>query len=389
MKAKKKILVLSDYFLPGYRAGGPIRSLQAMLTLLRDEFEFVLWTRRHDLGSLESYSEVDMMRIRSDLSLEIQFFEPPELKMASMAKKIREGNFDVVYLNSFFSWRFSGQYLFMRWLGLIPAAKLVLAPRGELSPGALQIKSKRKMIFLLLSSWLNWHKDVIFQVSNSKEKSEALDLLSRYRNEEKLFEASDLILPPLNEKVSHLPKKSDELRIVFLSRISPMKNLELVLESVSKIESPLILDIYGPVDMNKDSDYFRMCQALMDKMPSCHKVRYLGEIEANKVLKVLEQYHVLFLPSRGENFGHIIIEALQAGCLPLLSNKTPWNDLAEAQAGIIIDGDRPEDYLDAIKRLRAMNSEKWAIFQSNMNLYLKAKVENINQFGIEKYKLLF
>lgn len=35
-----KILTLADYYLPGYKAGGPIRTLANMVDMLGDEFKF-------------------------------------------------------------------------------------------------------------------------------------------------------------------------------------------------------------------------------------------------------------------------------------------------------------------------------------------------------------
>jgi glycosyltransferase involved in cell wall biosynthesis len=45
------------------------------------------------------------------------------------------------------------------------------------------------------------------------------------------------------------------------------------------------------------------------------------------VLRVLAQHHLFFLPTHGENFGFVIVEALLAGCPVLISDQTPWRDL--------------------------------------------------------------
>jgi glycosyltransferase involved in cell wall biosynthesis len=44
----------------------------------------------------------------------------------------------------------------------------------------------------------------------------------------------------------------------------------------------------------------------------------------------------MLLPTRNENFGYVILEALLAGCPVILSDQTPWRDLDEKQAGWVI-----------------------------------------------------
>ena len=55
---KKKILVFIDWFLPGYRAGGPIRSCANMIEHLKDEFDFSVITRNSDYCEMVSYSGI-------------------------------------------------------------------------------------------------------------------------------------------------------------------------------------------------------------------------------------------------------------------------------------------------------------------------------------------
>ena len=55
---KIRILVLIDYYLPGYKAGGPIRTLTNMVDSLQDEYEFLVVTRDRDLGDKQAYPNV-------------------------------------------------------------------------------------------------------------------------------------------------------------------------------------------------------------------------------------------------------------------------------------------------------------------------------------------
>jgi len=51
------------------------------------------------------------------------------------------------------------------------------------------------------------------------------------------------------------------------------------------------------------------------------------------VTMTLLNYHFLVLPSLGESFGHVIVEALAAGCPLIISDTTPWQRLEEKGIG--------------------------------------------------------
>lgn len=55
---KYSILVFTDYYLPGYKAGGPIRTLANMVDQLGDEFEFKIITADRDFDDNSTYKEI-------------------------------------------------------------------------------------------------------------------------------------------------------------------------------------------------------------------------------------------------------------------------------------------------------------------------------------------
>jgi len=52
---KPRILVVTGHYLPGFKAGGPLRSVANLVNCLRDEFEFLILTSDRDLGDTEAY----------------------------------------------------------------------------------------------------------------------------------------------------------------------------------------------------------------------------------------------------------------------------------------------------------------------------------------------
>ena len=56
-------------------------------------------------------------------------------------------------------------------------------------------------------------------------------------------------------------------------------------------------------------------------------------MQNDEVLSALSGHDLFFLPTLGENYGHVIHEALLSGSQVLLSDQTPWRGLTEAGLG--------------------------------------------------------
>jgi len=126
----------------------------------------------------------------------------------------------------------------------------------------------------------------------------------------------------------------------------------VILESLGNIESVIQYDIYGPV---KDAGYWDECLTKIKLLPHNIKVTAHKEIDPSKVKEVLTGAHVFILPSKSENFGHAIYEALSAGRPVITSNHTPWNHLQESRAGTNVSLEDNVELTDAINFFVAMN----------------------------------
>ena len=136
------------------------------------------------------------------------------------------------------------------------------------------------------------------------------------------------------------------LRIVFLSRISRIKNLDGALKILCCQQGNIEFDIYGPIE---DKKYWSTCLRLIRQLPPNIKTQYKGSVVNNEVIKVLSGYDLFFLPTHSENFGHAIVEALIAGCPVLISDKTPWRNLQSRKVGWDINLNHPEQFEDALR----------------------------------------
>lgn len=331
----KKILIFTDYFEPGYKAGGPIKSVKNILESLKDSFDFTIVTNNKDLGDTSAYSGIRSNFFYNRDWGDLFYTNLNSLSIFGVKKIIKEINPDFIYLNSFFSKVSIKVYICKIFLGL--KHQIIIAPRGEFSPGALKIKSTKKKLFIRF-----------FKLSNVKTKFHSTDDLetehiSQVFSNKRISKAPNLP-NPYNEINKDVIKNKNELNLVFISRISYKKNLHYLIDVFERIESKINLDIYGPIE---DLDYFNDTINKLNAIKHLN-VEYKGHIENSKVINKIKEYHYFILPTLGENYGHAIVESILAKTPVIISDQTPWRSLKEQGVGFDISLSEKDDWIKTI-----------------------------------------
>jgi glycosyltransferase involved in cell wall biosynthesis len=299
-----------------------------MVELLGDRYSFEVVTRDRDCGEKEPYS-FDHTTTKTPIGkAHVTFLPPLGQSLSAIRKEICSLRHDLMYLNSFFSTNFSIKPLLLRRIGLVSNKPVILAPRGEFSAAAMNIRGLKKRIFILAARITGSHKNVVWQASSHYE---AEDIRRHWGTDARIIVASDLsaaIRAPLQD--NRTSKMPGYLYAVFLSRISEMKHLDFALRLLDGLRGQVQFDIYGPIE---DSGYWKECQGIIEQLPDNISVKYCGEIPNDQVVDVLSRHDLFLLPTRGENFGHAIFEAISSGCPVLISDRTPWRDLDKLGVG--------------------------------------------------------
>ncbi|MGB7926211.1 MAG: glycosyltransferase [Pyrinomonadaceae bacterium] len=353
---RKQVLIFCDYYLPGYKAGGPIRTLANIVDQLGDEFRFKVMTRNNDLGEREAYPGVVPDSWGRIGRAEVCHLSPSSRTLRGLRRLLGATAHDALYLNSLFSYSFSIKPLLLRRLGLIPRPPVILAPRGELSPGAVALKGFKKRVYIRVAKALGLYRDVIWHASSDYE---AADIRRWFGEKTAVRVAANLPARALglDEQKTRTGKIPGQLKIVFLSRIDRKKNLEGALKILWGASGRVEFDIYGPLE---DEDYWAECQKIIELLPSNVTARYRGSVEHEKALAVMMEHDLFFMPTLGENFGHVIMEALLAGCLVLISDQTPWRDLEEKGIGWDLPLSEADGFRSIIERCAQMDAEEFS-----------------------------
>jgi glycosyltransferase involved in cell wall biosynthesis len=323
---------------------------------------YSLITRDHDLGDTKSYTTVQPGQWNQVGSSPVFYSQAGIQGLIQILKILTARKYDAVYFNSFFSVRFSFlPLLIAKLLG----EKVVLGPRGEFSEGALSLKASKKNVFIGLYKLLRLHKGTVFQASSEFEAEEIRRILGDGLD---IWIAEDIGAQDFGSAV--LPKNEHTLKAVFVSRISPMKNLLGAIEMLAKVLEPVVYDIYGP---KEDEQYWAACQARIQTLPSHVQVNYKGALSPQEVVNTIAGYDVFFMPTKGENYGHVIAEALCAGLPLVIADTTPWRDLQDKGLGWDLSLANPEAFASALDELAIMPPEQHLKMRENIIAWAKHK----------------
>lgn len=354
---KPRILVVAQVYLPGYLAGGPVRSIANLVEWLGDEFDWHILTTDRDLHGREPYQGVVANEWVQVGKARVFYASPDRCSLSGFLKIIRQQSYDLLYLNSFFSPKFSILPVVARRLGLLPGRPILVAPRGEFSEGAYKLKALKKMTYVFLSRLMGlyrvyWHASTEFE---AKDIGRVMGVHDGSVFSARVFSARDLAGRIDGERADSLPRPQDgNLRVCFLSRVSPMKNLDYALKVLAGVSKPVVFDVYGP---KEDLAYWAECEELMTRLPAHVRVNYMGAVENSQVRAVMSQYELFFLPTRGENFGHVFLEAWSAGLPVLTSDQTPWRSLVDKGVGWDLSLDNPDQFSRVIDHVASWSAD--------------------------------
>jgi len=353
---KKKILLLYEYFYPGFKAGGPIQSLVNLVLAMQHQYEFYIATTAYDMQTATPYPNVVCNKwVNTQLTpnaLPVKVWYSSNIKPGykELLQTIQTSGCTTIYINGFYTNYFLFPLLYLK-LGKLKNMDCIVAPRGMLTKGALSVKPFRKKIYFTVIKCFGLLKTVRYHATNTEEVQEIQSMFGRSSS---ITLASNVSKPPF-EKFRQSTKNNDELRLVFLALISPMKNLLLLLQYLQSCSNTIVLDIYGPV---KDKAYWQQCLQAIQALPKNIKVHYKGDAEPHTVQNIFTGYDAMILLTKGENFGHAIYESLSVGTPVIISHFTPWNNLQEKKAGWNININNKEELLTTLHQLSKMTLQE-------------------------------
>lgn len=362
---KKKVLIAAGGYFPAETYGGPPNSIRNFCELFKDKYDFYIVAFNFELHNYDIPLKGINKGWNNRSECKVIYLKKSELNNKTYNSILKEIRPELVFINSIFDYNFSMKFLLA---SMRQNKKVLLAPRGQLLEGALKKKSILKKIYIFFFKIFMLNNKDIFWNSTSQEETLSIKHFFKSKN--------ILEFPNIPRKINFIEKtkvtKNESLEIVYISRIVDKKNLLFAIKILSLVKVPINFSVFGPLE---DKEYWNKCQREIRKLPKNVKVLYKGSVEPVEVMKTFSDYDLFFFPTFSENFGHVIIESLSAGCPVLLSDQTPWQDLEQKNAGYVASLNDIEKYVRVIEDLYFMSSEEIKKMRVSSQNYVKEKFD--------------
>jgi len=378
VEQRSRLLICADWFAPGFRAGGPIRSVVNLTQLLADGANVQVLTGCRDLGETQFYDGVPVNQWVRRAEYTSVFYGTTWARHREFLRLLSRDRPAAVYLNSMFSWTGAiwPLLLLLLWYREV---RVVLAPRGMLKPSALYRKFWKKAPVLRFLRGLGLTQRVVFHATSQDEVSEI----------RQQFPGARVVLVPNVPQwpAEVLPERGPDdgvLRLVLVGRIHPIKNVHIAIESLRGLSVPCELVLVGPAE---DAAYESRCRQLAAELGGAARVIFAGALDERAVREQLIRADALILPTQGENFGHAIFESFSVGTPVIISDCTIWRNLADKQAGWDLPLAEPGAFARAVCELSSTGPKARQRLREGALSVARSFVEQQNFLG--DYRRLF
>jgi len=208
-------------------------------------------------------------------------------------------------------------------------ARIINSPHGMLSSWSMEYKSLIKQPL-----WKLLQKPAL-------DRSHCLHVTApvEYDDIRRVGLTAPAAIIPNGVDIPDLPNDIQKLKkIVFLSRISPKKGLDLLIPtwtSIAQEFSDWELIIAGPLS----GEYPKTVLAMAEKLKT-PRIKFVDQILGEEKRDLISTASLFVLPTYSENFGIAVAEALAHGTPVITTTETPWTDLKQRNCGWCITPDK-------------------------------------------------
>ncbi len=321
-------MVVVPSYKPAYVYGGPVRSIAALcesLSIAGHEVTVYTTTANGD-------KELDVLSGKTYKidNVNVIYFSRLTKGHSNLSAGLLKAvvknctRYDIVHIQSWWN------LVTMPSTGicLLKGIKPIVSPRGTLSRYTFTHRRnwpKRILHYLVGRRWL---KHSILHVTSQKESEESI----HYVDTKNIYIIPNVL--DLPDEISGSYHETPFLNLVFLGRIDPAKNLELLLNVLTHDFSvPYQLTIAG----EGDALYTEKLKTISE---GHNEIKWVGPLDGINKFKLLAEADILVLPSHTENYGNVVFESLSQGTPVLISAHVGAKEyVLKYSLGWVADGD--------------------------------------------------
>lgn len=352
------ILIFTDWYVPGHRAGGPIQSVYNLANVLCRQHTVRVVCRDRDLNAAEPYAGI-VCNVWTELADRhfVMYLDREGSKFNSIKQLIKLNQNNVIYINGLYSF----------WFSFIPTLlasyynirRCFVSVRGMLHKSALTVKPFKKQVFLAFARGFGLYSKCVLLASGEREITEINQALGKVQI--KLAPNIPMLPSAVSDPVRKGKCRKDETSFLFLGRISPEKNPIAVLHALKSADVSCNVTFCGSAS---EGVYFETFKKEMSELPETVRVQYIKDLPHNQITSVFDRNDVLLLPSLGENFGHAIFESFVHAVPVIIGNNTPWTGIQDSFAGLETNPADTEAIAAAVKRFSSMSDTEYSQWSS-------------------------
>lgn len=152
-----------------------------------------------------------------------------------------------------------------------------------------------------------------------------------------------------------LDPPKDEFRILFVGRLAPRRNVELLIKAIAKIDEDdvelRIVGGEGTLSNASRGGYIEELRSLADDLGVGSQITFTGPKYGDELIKEYRSAHVFANPSHYENFGQATLEAAFSG-LPLIVTPTGVGPMLVDSGEVGYLAEDEQEFADYILELR-------------------------------------
>ncbi len=247
------------------------------------------------------------------------------------------GEYDLVHIHALFSYASLPAAFYAARYGV----PYLVRPLGTLNRYGMQQRRPwlKRLSFQLIERRILEHATLIHYTSE-QERKQAAELGVNYPS---------VVIPnpvelPIATQSQHKgqfrqqhPWLAERTLILFLSRLDPIKGLDLLLPAFAQLratDSQAALIIVG----NGEAAFVNSLRSQAEQLGIASDIVWTGFVAGEAKQAVLADADIFVLPSYSENFGIAVVEAMAAGLPVIISNRIGiHHEVSLAGAGLIVE----------------------------------------------------
>lgn len=358
---------------PSTHAIGPAVTIDSLVTALSKNYDARVISLNYDFSkSSPLFGGTDPIMVTTP-SYSIMYLPYRLLNLHRILKTICfDGN--LLIIHCLYDYRLAIPSLLISLL-MRPDRTVIHMPHGVFMDVIQKKNWLRKRLFCSFLNWPPVRTRVLHVASSEREASEARQRIGP--------KARIKMIPHFFGDFSRFfsktpPKKTrSSLTLAFVGRIAVQKNLLFAIETLASANVPAQLHVFGE---ESDLKYLCECQKLAQELGVANLLVFRGMLSREALFEEISKLDLFFAPTRGENFGQAIFEALSLGVPVLLSTETPWLDVGSYNAGWALDLTAKDDFAAALRLAFDADEEIWSRYRTGARRYALAQNKNENIF---------